>query len=76
LNVGFGTIVALVDLLAPAARGVFVDDPDGFAGDALLAGRALGGRAGGVVGRERLGIDAVDPVGPAAIVLDARRPRR
>src|SRR6185312_14655520 len=70
LHLGVGAVVALVQLLMPDAAFVFPADRRLVAGDALLAGGAAGGRLGGVVAAIGLGIDAVDPVGPAAVVLD------
>src|SRR5580700_3703663 len=70
LDVGFRPIGACGQLLVPPAVGVFPRDGSGFSRHMLFAGGAFRGLAGEVVGREGLGEDAVDLVGPAAVVLD------
>src|SRR3984885_10133621 len=70
LDVGFRPIGAGGQLLVPPPVGVFPRDGPGFARHVLFAGGALRGLAGEVVGREWLGEDAVDLVGPAAVMID------
>src|SRR5579863_2859556 len=69
-DVGDRAVVALGDLVPPAAASVLVHDSGGLARHALLARGALGRPARGVVGGKSLGIDAVGAIGPAAVVLD------
>src|ERR1700734_1175658 len=70
LDVGLRPVGAGGQLLVPPPVGVFPRDGPGFARYVLFAGGALRRLAGEVVGREGLGEDAVDLVGPAAVVLD------
>jgi len=69
-HVGGGAVVAGRQLVAPAAAVVLVRDAGVLAGHPLLAGRALGGVQGLVVGAEGLGEHRAHLVGPAAVVLD------
>src|SRR6202012_5799055 len=63
-------IVAARELLMPLARGVFVLDLAGFAGNALLGRGPRGGLVGRLPRREPLGKNVADLIGPTAVVLD------
>src|SRR5262249_22525648 len=69
-DLGLRPVGAVGELLVHHALGVLIDDAVGVAGDALLPRGPAGGGEGGVVAREGLGIAALDPIGPAAVVLD------
>src|SRR5579862_1780483 len=54
----------------PVAVSVFPGNGGGISRDVLLSGSTLGGAARRVVGRESLGKDAIDPIGPSAVMFD------
>src|SRR5690348_11461702 len=63
--------VMAVDMLGPPVTArILILDLCRVAGNALLEGGALGGSQGGTVAREGLGKDAVELIGPAAVMLD------
>src|SRR5262245_42975307 len=70
LHVGVGPIAATGGLDVPLALLVLVFDDLGEARHALLLGRSLGGCQCLRVGGEGLRENAVDLVGPAAVMLD------
>src|SRR3979409_1339859 len=69
-DVGLGPVIAGRHLLVPMAILVLVGDAGGLSRNALLLHGALRRLAGAVVRREGFGINPVDPVGPAAVMLD------
>src|SRR6185312_11677083 len=70
LDVGVGPVAAGRRLDMPAALLVLVFDDLGVARHHLLGRRDFRRAARLLMRREGLGIDALDPVGPAAVVLD------
>src|ERR1700704_2055854 len=70
LDVGLGTIGAFRDLAVPLTLVVLIRDAGRAARHLLLAGGALRRPAGQVVRGISLGEHPVDPVGPAAVMLD------
>src|ERR1700721_3139613 len=70
LDVGVGTVAAGGGFGVPLAVGGLVLDRLGTAGHALLGGGALGGGECCGMGREGFRKNAVDGVGPAAVMLN------
>ena len=66
LDVGLGPVLAGRYFIVPFALRILVADELGFARDLLLRRDRVGGTLGRVPGLERLGIDAIQPIGTTA----------